>query len=162
MKQEDIFGDYTPKKTPDTIYDYFRKPDSRLYEIFDELGVTREELIPSIEITMFKKALNYFHQYKKKAETNPGTFVDGTPLLGAPLKEYIPSEEELIVSELGNLIQNLLFTHTLNEVQKYKKEHDIMEYEIIYNPIEFTHADVMGSGRFFYAEKAKEQIRLSF
>jgi len=160
--QEDIFPDYEPKKTPDTIFDFGIPPDSRIFEIFNKLEVNQSGLFPTMELKNLKTALEIFNKYTEEAEKNPGEFRKGNPILGAPEDEYIPSEAALIVSELGKLIQNVMFNSPRKDFEDYKKKNDIQDQELIYQEIEFDHMDVMGSGRFFYAHRVKERYRLNF
>ena len=157
---EEIFPDYAPKTTPDTIYDYHRKSEGVLYKIFEELGVKRDNVIPTLELNNLKKALQYFKTFSQEAEKNPGSYIDGNILLGADAKEYHPSEEELIVSEIGKMIFTLLLTIPYENVQAYKKEQGIKDHTLRYYQIDFRHSDVMGSGRFFYADKLKEPVSI--
>ena len=108
MGQDEMFPDYQSKNTPDIIFDYGVKPGSRLEDVLNKLGVKREYPVPKMELEKLKLALELFKKYKPLADQNPGNFIDGNPILGAPEKEYKPSEEELIVSEIGKLIQNLM------------------------------------------------------
>ena len=59
MNEEDLFPDYEPKRTPDTVNDYLRKPKSIVYEILNKIGE------PSLE--KFKTIIQYFKKYQKKA-----------------------------------------------------------------------------------------------
>jgi len=63
MNEKNMFPDYQPKITPDTIEDYLRKP-SNVYSILGEIGE------PSIN--NLKTIITYFLKYKKAAENNPG------------------------------------------------------------------------------------------
>ena len=158
---EEMFPDYEPKISPDTIYDYGIAPDSRIQEILNDLEVKRDGLLPSMELKHLDLSINIFNDYVKKAEKNPGDYREGNIILGAPEKDYIPSEAALIVSEIGKLIQHLMLSTSLNEIEIYKKENDIQDQQLIYHEINFDHMDVMGSGRFFYAYRTDERISLN-
>ena len=77
MNEKDLFPDYEPKVTPDTVHDYLRKPGSIVFEILAEIGQ------PSLE--KLKKILNYFKKYKKTAMKNPGGYQKGNVAIGADL-----------------------------------------------------------------------------
>ena len=153
MKEKDLFPDYEPKITPDTIEDYLRNPESEVFKILGEIGKAKLENLKQI-LTLFKK-------YQKKAKKNPGRFQDGRIGLGANLKQYTPSEEELIVSELGKMIKNIIEVYSEKEINEYKKGEKIKSQIIEFNEIYFRHVDVMGSGRYFYAEKKEQNIKFS-
>lgn len=157
-----MFPDYEPKRTPDTIFDFGLPPDSKIIKIFNKLDVNRSGLFPTMELKSLKTAINLFHKYVEEAEKNLGEFREGNPILGAPEEEYIPSEAALIVSELGKLIQNLMFNAPRKDWDDYVKKNGLENQELIYHEIEFDHMDVMGSGRFFYAHRVEERYRLSF
>jgi hypothetical protein len=150
MKEKDLFPDYEPKITPDTIEDYLRNPESKVFKTLGEIGGATLKNLKHI-LTLFKK-------YQKKAKENPGKFQDGRISLGANLKQYTPSDEELIISELGKMIKNIIEIYPRKKVDEYKKK-EIIESQIIeFNEIYFRHVDVMGSGRYFYAEKKEQKI----
>ena len=153
MKEKDLFPDYEPKITPDTIEDYLRNPESEVFKILGEIGGATLENLKQI-LTLFKK-------YQRKAKNNPGRFQDGRIGLGANLKQYTPSEEELIVSELGKMIKNIIEVYSEKEINEYKKGEKIKSQIIEFNEIYFRHVDVMGSGRYFYAEKKEQHIKFS-
>lgn len=162
MSQEDLFPDYEPKKTPDTIFDYGVPVGSKLEKVLQDLGAKPTDILPIIELEKLGLAIQYFKEYTPKAEANPGTFQEGHPLIDGPKGKYVPSEEELIISEIGKMIQNLLSRETYKRIQGYKEFFKIEDQELVYQEIHFSHADFMGSGRFFFAEKMKERIRISF
>jgi len=152
LNEKDLFPDYEPKVTPDTIRDYLRKPESIVFEILGEIGQ------PSLK--KLKKILNYFKKYKKAATKNPGGYQRGNVAIGADLEQYYPSEEEILASELGKMIQSIIDSNSKKEIENIKKEDGISSQILTYNEIYFRHVDVMGSGRFFYAEKKETEIEL--
>ena len=158
---EDIFPDYEPKRTPDTIFDYGIPPDSKIHEIFNKLEVKTTGLFPTMELKNLKTAIKLFHKYSEEAENNPGEYRKGNMVLGAPEKEYIPSEVALIVSEIGKLIQNVLFNVPYAELEEYKTKNKIQPQQLIYHEINFDHMDVMGSGRFFYAHRMEDRFYMN-
>ena len=46
------------------------------------------------------------------------------------------------------------------EVEKIKKKERIRSQTLKFNEVYFRHVDVMGSGRFFYAEKKETETEL--
>ena len=149
-----MFPDYEPKVTPDTVHDYLRKPESIVFEILGEIGQ------PTLE--KLKNILNYFKKCKKAALKNPGGYQRGNVAIGADPEQYYPSEEEILASELGKMIQGIIDSNSKIEIENIKKEDGINSQTLTYNEIYFRHVDVMGSGRFFYAEKKETvtQIRI--
>lgn len=152
MNDENLFPDYEPKNTPDTAHDYLKKTDSFVFKILKELEKYKLETL--------KLILKYFNEYKIKAKKNPGVIQQGNVILGSNLDQYYPSEEEIIVSELGKMILNIVNLNSKEEIDDYKKKHGIKSQTIIYNEVKFRHVDVMGSGRFFFAEKNQAPITL--
>jgi len=151
MNEKNMFPDYQPKITPDTIEDYLRKP-SKVYKILGEFGE------PSIN--NLQTLLSHFFEYKNAAENNPGGTQKGRIALGANEDQYHPSEEELLVSELGKLISQVTGSYSKLQMRTLKLKHQIMSQRLSYHEITFRHVDVMGSGRFFYAEKAPQETVL--
>ncbi len=151
MNEKNMFPDYQPKITPDTIEDYLRQP-SNVYTILGEIGE------PSIN--NLKTIISYFLQYKKAAENNPGGAQKGNIALGADENQYYPSEDELLVSELGKLIPQVTESYSKQQMKILKLKHQIESQRFSYYEITFRHTDVMGSGRFFYAEKATMETKI--
>lgn len=151
MDEKNIFPGYEPKLTPDTLEDYLRKP-SKVYRILGEIGE------PSIN--NLKTIITYFLKYKKAAENNPGGTQKGNVVLGADEDQYHPSEDELLVSELGKLIFQVTESYSKQQMKTLKLKHQIESQRFNYQEITFRHVDVMGSGRFFYAEKATMETKV--
>lgn len=152
MNEKDLFPDYEPKTTPDTIHDYLRKPVSFIFKILEEIGQ------PSLE--NLKLILDYFNKYKVAAEINPGRYRDGNLALGADQHQYYPSEEEILVSELCKMINVIITSNSKKEIEIIKIKEGIFSQILVFNEIIFRHVDVMGSGRFFYAEKKQPAIEI--
>lgn len=142
------FPGYKPKNTPDTIRDYL-KGETKVFEILDKIGPK--------SLNNIKKIIKNFKLYKRKALENPGTFKRGHPGLGANVSQYFPSEEELIVSELGTWLINLLSSLDDESMIPFKKEQDLKSERLQFNKIYFRNVDVMGFGRYFYAEKEEKK-----
>ncbi|MFX1535673.1 MAG: hypothetical protein ACFFDI_15780 [Promethearchaeota archaeon] len=152
LYEEELFPDYTPKRTPDTIYDFLGGPNKSFKPKIVELL----KQIPEASLENLKQLLNLFNKYKVEAESDPGIYTTGSVWLGAPEEEYHPSNTELMVSELGMAIKLVIDVNSKENIEKYKLKEGIDSQEIIFTPVEFWHADVMGSGRFFYAKKGEE------
>ncbi|MBY9019807.1 MAG: hypothetical protein KGD67_02035 [Candidatus Lokiarchaeota archaeon] len=148
MNEKNMFPDYQPKITPDTIEDYQRTP-SNVYKLIEEIGEP--------DINNLNTIIIHFLKYKKAAENNPGGTQKGNVALGADKDQYFPSEEELLVSELGKLISQVIESYSKQQMRTLKLKHQIEPQRFSYHEIIFRHVDVMGSGRFFYAEKAQKE-----
>ncbi len=149
MNGRDLFSDYQPKTSPDTVYDYLRKPDSKVFKILS--GITPPTL------KNLKSILGYFNKFKIEAEKNPGGSQQGNIALGADLDQYYPSEEEILVSELGKSIKAFIESNSKQQLEDLKEVEGISSQTLIFNEILYRHVDVMGSGRFFYAEKKERE-----
>lgn len=148
MDEKKMFPDYEPKKTPDTIEDYLRKP-STVYEILGEIGESH--------ISKLNNILIQFNKYEKKAKKHVGKYDIGNVAIGADEYQYYPSEDELIVSELGKMIVQLIESYSRQQLKTLKLRYKIKPQQIRFFEISFRHVDVMGSGRYFYAEKATKE-----
>lgn len=148
MDEKNMFPDYEPKKTPDTIEDYLRRP-STVYEILGEIGESH--------ISKLNNILIQFNKYEKKAKKHVGKYDIGNVAIGADEYQYYPSEDELIVSELGKMIVQLIESYSRQQLKTLKLRYKIKPQQIRFFEISFRHVDVMGSGRYFYAEKATKE-----
>ncbi len=153
MNGRDLFPDYQPKTSPDTVHDYLRVPDSKVFKILNDINP------PSLK--NLKDILGYFNKYKIEAEKKPGSFKSGNIALGADLDQYYPSEEEILVSELGKSIIVIIESNSTQEIEDLKKEEGISSQTLKFKEIRYRHVDAMGSGRFFYAEKNEQEIIIS-
>ncbi|MFX1570319.1 MAG: hypothetical protein ACFFCV_18315 [Promethearchaeota archaeon] len=152
MNEKDLFPDYEPKLSPDTIYDYLKNPTSFVFEILTEIG---EPLLEKLKII-----IKYFKKYEVAAEKNPGKYQPGNIIIGADPNQYYPSEEELLLSELGKMVKLILNSNSIEKVDSLRKLERIKSHTLEFNEIVFRHVDVMGSGRFFYADKKDPKIKL--
>ena len=146
-----MFPDYEPKRTPDTFRDMIG---------IDNMVAKHLEEISEPTLEKLKTILDLFNKYKPEAEKNPGHYQEGNPILGAPEEEYIPSEEAILVSELGKLIRFIHEWTSMGALKNYLQKHEIPEQKVVYTEIYFCHMDVMGSGRFIYAGKVEPEISL--
>lgn len=144
MNEKQLFPDYEPKKTPDVLEDYL--PSS------SDVYVVLSKLKPP-ELGKLHRLLEIFKKYEIKSRENPGGYRKENVVLGADLDQYYPSEEEIIVSEIGKMIELLVELSSSEEINAIKLKMQINSQTISFNEIYFRHIDVMGSGRYFYAEK---------
>lgn len=144
---EKPFSDYRPKLSPDTILDY--RP--RLAGTVDGLPDAEPENLPAL--------IRALGTWKARAASEPGSFREGNPALGAPRREYVPSDTELIVSLLGDRIRAVVDAGPPGEVAGVLAAAGLALSGVDYRHITVTHADVMGSGRFFYASEP-EAVRV--
>lgn len=138
------FPDYEPKNTPDTVLDYRGS-------LYDEITT-----IPAPRLTNLPQLIKLLQEYEEKAKENPGYWEEGKIYLGADQDQYVPSDQELIYSDIGDRIQIVVRENQADDIKAVLKETGLGIKEIIYNKIGFWHADVMGSGRFFYATPPEE------
>ncbi|MFW9949243.1 MAG: hypothetical protein ACFFKA_03835 [Candidatus Thorarchaeota archaeon] len=153
MDEKNKFPDYEPKKDPDTIKDYLRRP-TKVHDILREIG--------NPHISKFNNILTLFHKYQIKAKKNVGKYEKGNVAIGADTDQYYPSEEELLVSELGKMIVQITESYSKQQFKTLKLRYNIKSQMIRFFEISFRHVDVMGSGRFFYAEKASKETIVEF
>ena len=148
MNEKKIFPDYKPKISPDTISDYLRRPN-KVYEIIGKIG--------DPHISKLNNILALFNNYEKKATKNGGKYKRGNIVIGANLDQYYPSDEELLVSELGKMILQLIESYSKQQLKTLKLRYNLKSQQIRFYEMSFRHVDVMGSGRFFYADKASKE-----
>ena len=153
MAKNNLFPDYEQKKTPDTIYDYLRTSESKIFEMLSNIGE------PSLN--NLRDIIILFNNYKKEAEKNPGVVRKGNIAVGAEPDQYYPSEVELIVSELGKMIRTIIKSNHNKDIVRIKRKYGIKSQKKKFIEIYFRHVDVMGSGRYFYAEKREPEIELN-
>lgn len=136
---EERFPDYKPKISPDTVSDY--RP-----QITAEL-----DKLPAATLENLPRLLELLEEYKQKSQQNPGRTEEGNQILGADAREYVPSDEELLQSEVGNRIGQVVDAAAPGALKQ-------KERQVEYGAITFRHVDVMGSGRFFYASRPLKTI----
>ncbi|GEM_PF-6731668 len=140
------FPGYQPKRTPDTSKDFMPS----LAEKIDGLPESDPDNLESL--------ISLFLEYKSAAEKNPGHWEAGNLLLGAREKEYIPSEEEIMLSEVGGRLKRLVATLSSEEIGSLLQGEYSNLNKLEYTNFTFTHLDVMGSGRFFYVESMSDEV----
>lgn len=139
---EEIFEDYSPKTTPDTIIDYMPE----LEEVILQIPAPAKENLPSL--------IEQLLEFNELAKVNPGVWQDGNILLGANEKEYKPTKEELIASEIGCRIEQALKSISDDDLAEISGPVGLSK--LTFKKFSFRHADVMGSGRFFYVDRIEE------
>ncbi len=145
MNGRDLLLDYQPKTRADTVYDYLRDLDSKVFKIFSEISP------PTLK--NLKKNISYFNEYKIEAKKNLGGFQNRNVALGANLDQYYHSEEEILTSELGKSVRAIIKLSSKEEFEDLKEEERILSQRIISYEVWYRHVDAMGSGRFFMQGK---------
>ncbi len=143
---ETMFPDYQPKRTPDTVLDYLPGLAAEINRLPDPSPQNLADLIYVLEA------------YQAQARKNPGQWEEGNIILGAKPKEYRPSVPELLVAETGARIRSVLNNAPAAEIEQISDKEKIKTRQLKFKYFTFTHADVMGSGRFFYVEEIKEVV----
>ena len=113
MSEKNPFPDYQPKITPDSVNDYVKNPHSIVFKILKNVGEPTLVNLGDILIC--------FEKYKEEARSNPGKYQRGNIAIGADLEQYYPSEEEILLSELGKQIKSIVGSNIGNVLNKYKK-----------------------------------------
>ncbi|MFP3944757.1 MAG: hypothetical protein ACLFWF_12730 [Alphaproteobacteria bacterium] len=143
---KDRFPDYKPKETPDTLTDY--RPS-----LADEVAA-----LPAAEPDNISKLIDALVKWSRQADKNPGVWEDGNIALGANPKQYVPSDPELMVSEICERIRHIVLHTDAKVLGDALKAQNIKARKIVYKRFTFRHVDVMGSGRFFYASAPQQAI----
>ena len=135
--------EFRPKLSPDTLLDY--RP--RLAE--------RVAALPPAQLSLLGDLVATLDALKQRATAKPGSWRLGPVYLGANTQEYQPSDDELLAAELGDRIRRIVGTADPADVKAALKKAGVNAPVVEYNRFEYRHADVMGSGRFFYASEPK-------
>jgi hypothetical protein len=133
---------YAPKDTADTVLDYRAS-------VAGDIGA-----LPFVgDAAALARA---FVDWKAKAAASPGAYEQGAVQLGADPQEYRPSDAELVAAEAGDrLAAALQSADDATKASIAATLGDAPEARV-YRRFDYRHADVMGSGRYFYASKPKE------
>ena len=140
---------FNPKMTPDTVADYRPAVARRLSGI------------PQASMDTLPALVRLLRRLNKSVEKSPGKWVSGFAYLGANPKEYRPSDTELVAGEVGDRIQGFISKASLGQVVAALKAAKVGLSSISYSSFEFRHADVMGTGRYFYSS-APRQVTITF
>ena len=135
---DNIFGDYVPKRTPDMLSDY-------MPEAYNEI-----KSLPNAELQNLSELISLYKKYKKTSRKNPGKWEDGNMILGANPKEYNPSFEEVMLCEAGTRIHEIMQKNSKSDIKRFAKRRVGLSNYIKFKKFSVIHSDVMGSGRFFY------------
>ena len=141
---KDVFPDYRPKLTPDTVLDYRPMTSADFSQLPDSRLANLPRLIALLEAQ------------KKAAARDPGEWAPGNIPLGGNPKEYRPSDNELLAAEIGIRIGQVVEKADATELAATLARAGVSAPSVTFNAFEFRHVDVMGSGRFFYASGPKE------
>jgi hypothetical protein len=142
--------EFRPKLSPDTLLD--DRPSL----------AERVAALPPAQLSLLGDLVTTLAALKERASTKPGAWRLGPVYLGANTQEYQPSDDELLAAELGDRVRRIIGTADPADVAKALKKAGVNATRVEYNRFEYRHADVMGSGRFFYASEPKAtEIALS-
>ena len=136
--EEEMLRGYEPKTTPDTVVHY--RP--ALAERLDALPPMKVEALPDL--------LRRLDELNRAVAADP-TRADARSI-GPAGPTYDASDDQLLASELGQRIGEVLERTHPSDVVKVLDAAGYANKEVGYDLIEIAHADVMGSGRFFLAE----------
>ncbi|MFC2102649.1 WG repeat-containing protein [Bacteroidota bacterium] len=140
FNSDELFPDYEPKLTPDTMLDYMPSLQPEM------------ETIPEPNLSNLSNLIHLYNKYNALASKSPGKWVDGNLVLGAREKEYQPSAEELVLMEVGERIGTVVSENDHESLSNYLTQLDRYPEKIEFTRFFFIHIDVMGSGRFFYID----------
>ena len=136
---EEAFPDYRPKETLDTLFDY--RP----------LLAFELSALPPPSLEALADLFAAYLDASRRARRDPGAWEDGALPLGAELREYVPSDAELVVAHIADLIAEIAVAAEPAALAEALAATGITAVELGYSRFHFRHADVMGSGRTFYA-----------
>ena len=136
---EEVFPDYRPKETLDTLFDY--RP----------LLAFELSALPPPSLGTLADLLAAYLDASRRARADPGAWEAGALALGADLEEYVPSDAELVVAHIADLIAEIAAAAEPAALAGALAATGITAVELGYSRFHFRHADVMGSGRYFYA-----------
>ncbi len=92
------------------------------------------------------------------ASANPGRWVQGNVALGAELQEYEPTDEELLAAEYGDRLADFVSSKDAVDLVEAWDGEALLPFPMEYFRFDYRHADVMGSGRYFYASKPVKAV----
>lgn len=135
--EESAFRDYVPKRGADSLRDYSSEFAMRIAKL------------PDVTFDNLSELLGRLNSMDLMARKLPGTWVDGKLALGANEKEYAPSHAEMMAAALGDRISAFVAATDPDVLaRQWPEDRDRCLH---YKRFNIRHADVMGSGRFYYA-----------
>lgn len=140
---------FNPKMSPDTVADYRPAVASRVSRI------------PQADMETLPALVQLMRRLNRTAAKSPGRWVSGFAYLGANPREYRPSDAELVAGEVGDRIHGFVSKASLGQVVATLKRARVDLAPISYSSFQFRHADVMGTGRYFYAS-APRLVTIAF
>lgn len=134
---EGAFRDYEPKRGADSLRDYSPEFARQI------------DNLPDVTFDNLSELLGRLNSLDLRASKLPGTWVDGKLALGANEKEYAPSQAEMMAAALGDRISAFVAATDPDVLaRQWPADRDRCLH---YKRFDIRHADVMGSGRFYYA-----------
>ena len=137
----ETFPGYRPKLSQDTLLDYRPSLSQAVLAL------------PEAKRSNLATLVRLLDEYRSAAAAHPGRVTAGRIELGAEAGQYEPSDEELLLSEVGERIALVTLGVSARELADSLKAAGIARTSVSYGKISFRHVDVMGSGRFFYASR---------
>jgi len=134
---------YTPKMSPDTMLDYRPRIATQLRRL------------PPRKVKALPALVRAFLKTRARVKKRPGRWVAGMTNLGANAREYRPSDAELVLSVIGGRIRSLVRRGSFGEITSVMARAGVQVAKLTYSRFDFRHADVMGSGRYFYCSAPK-------
>lgn len=107
--------------------------------------------LPAPTLSELPKLIKAFETYQQRAERNFGRWVDGDTILGAKSKEYQPSDDELMESEIGERIRDVVDGTPAAEVDWLLQDAGIEHRALVYRSISFRTVRIAGVGAYHYA-----------
>lgn len=134
---EAMFPGYQPKRSADSLQEY--SPEF----------ATQLENTPEVALENLAELLNELNNLDLEASKMSGGWISGNLALGANQKEYAPSYSEIRAAALGDRLSAFISAIDPDEMARQWPANTDRYFS--YRRFDIRHADVMGSGRFFYA-----------
>lgn len=107
--------------------------------------------LPPPTLAALPNLIKAFELYRERAESNFGRWVDGDTILGAKPKEYHPSDDELMESEIGERIRDVIAATPAAQVDWLLRDAGIELRALVYRSISFRTIRIAGVGAYHYA-----------
>lgn len=105
--------------------------------------------LPEVTFDTLPELFDRLRCMNHRAGRQPGAWVDGKLARGAKAREYAPSHAEIMAAAFGDRIGALIAATGRDVLERQWPEN--RDRSIHYSRFVIRHADVMGSGRFFYS-----------